>query len=261
MSHQLIPNIFHLIYFGGRDFHLINYLTIKSIVTINRPDKIYFYTDQNMSGDYWDKASKYVEVVPYSAPTTVHGQQIIHPAHKSDIARLSLLYEHGGIYLDLDVICRRPFDDLLTHQVVLGKEVVEGKQVGICSAVSLAQPTSMFSERWLDGFNPDISLWRGFRSKGFDKYYSEMTTKYGNFLATIYPEEVHVEPYESFFNPSYDEESLNSFFNDSREEYDRAYCHHLWANATWDSYLSHISEELIKDSNSSFSQLARQFLD
>jgi inositol phosphorylceramide mannosyltransferase catalytic subunit len=35
------------------------------------------------------------------------------PAHKSDIARYEILYELGGIYVDADLECLRPFDTLL----------------------------------------------------------------------------------------------------------------------------------------------------
>lgn len=34
-------------------------------------------------------------------------------AHLSDYARLAIVYQHGGIYLDTDVEAVRPFDDLL----------------------------------------------------------------------------------------------------------------------------------------------------
>lgn len=36
---------------------------------------------------------------------------------------LQALYKFGGIYLDLDTICVKPFTELLTHHFVMGQEL------------------------------------------------------------------------------------------------------------------------------------------
>lgn len=43
-------------------------------------------------------------------------------AYAADFVRLYALYHEGGIYLDTDVMVFRSFDDLLHHQVFIGKE-------------------------------------------------------------------------------------------------------------------------------------------
>ena len=43
-------------------------------------------------------------------------------AYAADYVRLHALYHEGGIYLDTDVIVFKPFDDLLHHQLFIGKE-------------------------------------------------------------------------------------------------------------------------------------------
>jgi len=44
------------------------------------------------------------------------------PRHQSDVARLAVLEELGGLYVDLDLIVVRPLDPLMGHDVVLGAE-------------------------------------------------------------------------------------------------------------------------------------------
>ena len=43
-------------------------------------------------------------------------------AFLSDLARLMIIYEHGGIYLDTDVEAIRPYDDLLGYNAFFGFE-------------------------------------------------------------------------------------------------------------------------------------------
>lgn len=49
----------------------------------------------------------------------------------SDYARLDILAQHGGIYLDTDVDLLRPFDDLLCHECFLGME--NDRNVALCT--------------------------------------------------------------------------------------------------------------------------------
>jgi|TARA_B100001971_G_scaffold208533_1_gene230506 mannosyltransferase OCH1-like enzyme len=36
--------------------------------------------------------------------------KVTHPAYKADIARLEILYEYGGLYVDADTVCLKPLD-------------------------------------------------------------------------------------------------------------------------------------------------------
>ncbi|OGG19430.1 hypothetical protein A2721_02790 [Candidatus Gottesmanbacteria bacterium RIFCSPHIGHO2_01_FULL_47_48] len=267
----MIPNIFHFCYFGGRPYSLVDYLAVKSAFDVNHPEKMYMYVDHEPTGPYWQKAKPYLEIVSTFPPATFAGVPVPHPAHKADIVRLQKLLPLGGVYLDNDVICAKPFAPLYKYPLVLGKEIWNGTRLKIyaenawvclCSAVVLAQPNSPFLSRWLEGFDPTKSLWRGFRSTGpQDRYYSEISIKYPRFLAQNYPEEIHVEERESFFNPGYTDEELIPFFEDSHPElFEGAYCHHLWANASYDRYLKTLTEQDIKNSDTSFARLAQRFI-
>lgn len=61
-------------------------------------------------------------------------------AFVSDVVRLSVLNEYGGIYLDTDVECIKPFDDLLGNRAFIGLE----SNYSVCTAVIGAEKGSEF---------------------------------------------------------------------------------------------------------------------
>ncbi len=256
-----VPNIYHFCYFGGRPLGWIEYLAVLSCYKVNSPEKIYFYTDSELAGEWWEKILPMVEVEKVAPINEAFGVAVPYPAHKADILRLYKLIERGGVYLDLDVVCRRPFAPLFDHRVVLGQELVAGNLVGLCNAVVLAQPGEQFLQRWLEGFDPQKSLWRGFRSSGpQDKYYSEISIKYSHFLANYWPEEVHVEPVSSFFSPTYEGGEMKKFFEDSDTgAFDQSYCHHLWSVAK-KTYLDGKTLEQIASPETAFGKLVQNLV-
>src|SRR5581483_6850969 len=109
-------------------------------------------------GPWWELAKPYLEVVKTGAPDSIHGIPLEQGAHQADVARLQILHQHGGIYLDLDVLCLRPFAPLQNESVVMGEEHGEG----LCNAVILAEPGALFLRRWLDAYsNFDPADWNG----------------------------------------------------------------------------------------------------
>ncbi len=51
-------------------------------------------------------------------------RRINYPAGRANLQRLSVLWKLGGVYLDLDTVCLRPLDDLLTEGAFVGEEIV-----------------------------------------------------------------------------------------------------------------------------------------
>ena len=149
----MIPNIFHLIYFYKEnvEFPLTHSITVNSVRMLNNPDKIYFYSDRVPEGKYWEKISPYVELVKVKAPEYVFDRKLYHLAHKSDVLRLQILMEQGGIYIDMDVICKKPFTNLLKHDMVLGKQG-RWRRMGLCNGVILANKDSEFLRIWYNEF-------------------------------------------------------------------------------------------------------------
>ena len=254
-----VPNIIHFCYFGGRPFGLVNYAAVKAAARVNNPDKIYLNYDTEPSGEWWMKAKQFCEPVKIESVEEACGQKLAMPAHKADVWRLKKLLETGGIYLDTDVICNRPFGKLKENSVVLGEEKAGGKTVGLGSAAILAEPGANFIKRWLDGYDPAKSLWRGFRSTGHDLYWTELSIKYPYFLSHYWAEEVEVVPFQQFYGFSWSAEDLRKFY-ETNEKIPNSYVYHLWSNSAYDEYLKDVSEESIKSQNTNFSRLILRYL-
>lgn len=56
-------------------------------------------------------------------------------AFASDVARLNILHQHGGIYLDTDMELLAPLDTLLQYQGFIGKEDKQRINMAICGSI------------------------------------------------------------------------------------------------------------------------------
>ena len=141
----MIPNIFHFVYINERPWKLHHYLSVKSAVVRSGAEKVVIWLDEEPEGEYWDKTKELVEIAKVKAPTEIFGVPITQPAHKSDVIRLQVLIEHGGIYADTDVIVMKPFTDLLDNNFVMGHQA-EGGSEGLCPATMLSEKDSVFAK-------------------------------------------------------------------------------------------------------------------
>lgn len=254
-----IPKIINFCYFGGRPFSLVNYVAVKAAATANNTYKVYLNYTVKPSGQWFERATEFCELVQIESFDEAFGHKLTMIAHKADIWRLQKLLQTGGIYLDTDVICNRPFDPLLDRSVVMGQEIAHGKTVGLCSAAILAKPNANFIKRWWDGYDPDKSLWRGFRSQGQDLYWTEASIKYPYFLSNYWADEIDVIPFEKFYGFSWATEDLTKFY-ETNFEISESYVYHLWSNSAYDKYLKDVTEASLKSSDTNFSRLMLKYL-
>src|SRR6185437_4249804 len=152
------------------------------------------------------------------------------------------------IYLDLDVLCVKPFTDLLQNEFVMGEEKIDDTIIGLCNAVILSKKNALFATKWLEGYSEETSLWQGFQSQDWN----EMSVKYPYYLSNLYPGDIKKVSYKKFFSPTYQTEELDTFFLKNTNDFDEAYCHHLWNSITYDNYLSKFTEESINQGTSTF---------
>lgn len=230
---------------------LAHYININSIRILNNPEKIYFYSDKIPEGEYWDKISPFVDFEKVVPPNSVFERKLFHIAHKSDVLRMQILKERGGIYLDMDVICKKSFSPLLTHDFVMGKQG-KWRNMGLCNGVILTNKDSEFLKLWYSEF-------RNFRSTGHDKYWSEMSVRKPLELSQKYPHLLHIEPYNSFHYPLYYPLSLRRLFVQCHD-FKHAYCHHLWEGGSWEKYLSKLNIEDIKERDTTYNIIARRYI-
>ena len=251
----MIPNKFHFIFgleedFGGKPFGLLHYIAIKSAYVLNNPDEMNFYHKYEPTGEYWEKAKKYLNLVKVEPPQEVYGNEIKHMAHRADIIRLQALYEQGGIYMDIDTICVKPFTELLINKIVMG---IQGHTdnpavpYGLCNAIILAEPENDFIGYW-------FSKYESFNHQLWDTHSVQLPWKLYNEL--VLP--VTALDYDKFHYPLHTKEGIKDMFVRDKE-YPNAYAHHLWESNAWEHF-STLTEERIKTEDTTYNKLARKFL-
>ncbi len=248
----MIPKIVHFVFglspdFGCRPFSLIHYTAIKAARDRIRPDRICIYYQYEPSGYWWNSAlSLGVQTLKVKAPTSVFGNPIRHYAHAADVLRMGILLEQGGIYLDSDFIAVRDFDDLLHHEFVMGIET----GVGLCNAVMIAKPNATFLREWFERYvNFNTDDWNGHSVCLPARMMSEGV---GPITAL---------PQAAFFNPMYDDPSLESLFVQEVGDFSGAYGHHLWESISWNKHrLGELTIGAVKSGNGLFHRVAKSLL-
>lgn len=105
----VVPNVVHYVWFsdGYTALRLHHFLSLKSAYVNIRPDVIIFHCDHEPTGNWWKIARKTIQIlriVKLRPPSRIFGNAIVRPEHMSDVARIEILLDQGGIYLDTDVI-------------------------------------------------------------------------------------------------------------------------------------------------------------
>lgn len=248
-----VPNHLHFVFglrpdFGGRPFSLIHYLALRSAVMVNRPDKVTLWYAHEPQGRWWEMACELAERRTIDAFDSFHNVPREHYAHRADVARLQILYDYGGIYLDLDTICVKPFGDLGKFPCVMGWEDIN--EQNLCNAVILAERKSAFVEMMLEAqreFQP--GMW------------GEISIRRSGELAHQHPGLIHTLDREAFYWPSWQDGGYELLTQDGNTEFPKAICHHLWEHAYWDRGLKNITIADLRSGESPLCQIVEPFLD
>ncbi len=281
----MIPNIVHFVFglapdFGGKPFSLVHYLAIRSAIMVNKPDKVFFHYEFEPQGIWWEKIKPSLTLNQIKAPSSIFGNPLLHMAHQSDVVDLQVLDEMGGVYLDIDTICVKPYHNFLHREVVMGCEhrkpvfydstdkmryrlkktffapftrIDKPGIKGLSSAVIFARPRSKFISLWLDSY-------KTFRSKAmFDPYWSEHSVSIPWRLAKEHPDLLTIANVENFYMPYYDKKGLRLLF-EKVTQFPSAYIHHLWESISWDRYCAPMTPEYIRSVDTTYNRIARQFL-
>ena len=149
----MIPKIVHFVYLGEKleEFTLAKYLAISSAFRVLKPDKIYYHYRHLPRGYWWDLSQPFLELRQWpdeKIPTCWGKKPIKKIANVADAIRIKILYEEGGIYLDMDTISVRSVDDILKNSVVLGRESNDA----ICNAIMMCIPGHPFFKTWIENY-------------------------------------------------------------------------------------------------------------
>tara|TARA_B100001094_G_C18191818_1_gene807814 strand:- start:633 stop:5519 length:4887 start_codon:yes stop_codon:yes gene_type:complete len=246
-----IPKIIHFIFFGETDFYFLHYFAIKTAYENNKEYKIYLYNSKEpINNKWWDYALNYVTLIKVDIPTHINGIKLAHFAHKADVLRLEKLIEYGGIYLDIDVWTINNFDKLLEidKSCIMGYQCSNTKFEGLCNAVIIAQPDSLFLHKWYE-------LYKGYNPNEWDT----LSVYAPKMLADKYNDLIHIEEQKSFF--AYSWFDFNQIIdNSSTNLLNNCYCLHLWETHLLEPLLKFIDINYLYISDSSLANTFRKFI-
>lgn len=247
--------------FGGRPFSFCHYLAVRSAWERLHPDLMVLHYVNLPTGSYWELARPMLALHQLPAIEGIYGFPANHPAHRADIVRLVALLVMGGVYLDTDVLVLRSFESLGSPSFAAALEVTgAGELVGLSNAILVAERDVPFARLCLEGHDPARSLWHGFRSRGRDYHYVEMSVRYPAMLAGLCPGLVQALPTDTFLSTDWRPESLAALFEGQAEVPDEALALHLWESHAWHRHLSKLTPEWVRSTDSTFARLARPFL-
>ncbi len=162
-----IPKIIHLLYFGETEFYNFHHRCIHSMIQYMPDYEIRIYNTKEPPADnqYWQdiKSHPRVRIHKMDAPQFYDGFELKHFQYKADVARLELLYEHGGVYLDIDMIIVRSFHEIFAsgHSFYISeeREGSNGRGSGaLINAFLAAKPKNEFIKLWLNEFKSGLRL-------------------------------------------------------------------------------------------------------
>lgn len=251
-----IPKKIHFIYglkpdFGGIPFNFAHWAAVRSAQRWNPDYEIHIWVEHKPENAYFADLETDIEIHEVKSPDSIYGNPIPHFAHRADVLRLQTLIEHGGIYLDVDTITAKPFDDLLRHDVFMAKVKNSGNLYGLCNAVMGGVANAPFLKTWLEGF-------RNFRSTGYDQFYDEFACEYPLRLAANNPKEIHIYDENAFFAPDMTPAGLKDLFIEDRE-FPEAWCHHLWEKNA-NKVLARFNERNFSAISCTYTSLVRRIL-
>lgn len=248
----MIPKIFHFIYGlkpRPQRLHLIHYVCIRSCIAINKPDKIFFYYEQEPIGRYWQRIKSEVVPIEVAPLKMLHGKKLGY-AHQADFIRVEMLNKYGGVYADLDTIFVNEMPkDLYGCEFVMGREDPSDPYAGLGNALIMASKNSHFGKLWEENIH-----------KEFDGSWNNHSIRYPLRLSKEFPESIHIEPQRSFYKHSWTKDGLHNIYVNVDNDLNGVYSMHLWEHLSWE-YINRINEEYVKNIDSTYTLLARPYLD
>jgi hypothetical protein len=211
-----IPNIVHFIKTDGDadNFGLLQYLSIAAASHFIKPAQIYFHCTTVPRGHWWTRARPFLTIkeVPVDRlQHTINGQQVFLAAHQSDFLRIDILIEHGGIYMDWDVMPVRSFQDLLGSSAVMG---LEKKIHNYGEVLGVAVMMSRKNSPWMKRFRKE--MYKKFDGRNCYTCHSTMAAKD---LGWRYPAELTVLDHTGFYFPGWTRDAVDLMFDESRIDF------------------------------------------
>lgn len=187
------PKKIHYIYFLEKPFKSYFFYCIRSASIHMSQYEIFIHVDvEPQQNEWWDKTKnlKNVTVVHYERPTIFDDYPVSCVQYAADIARLFILHEHGGIYLDTDMLILKNFDVLLSKHDDFVISTESGDDDFINSIV-VSKPGNMFLIHILDSFKKGLRMnnWAWHIRNGVCALINKLNTHYN----------IQILPHKHFF--------------------------------------------------------------
>ena len=164
---NIVPNIVHYVLFTVHEIEFSHFISFLSVLKNQKPEKVYIHCDcSQLSGDYYqrvlrvaNKTNTSIIIRTIERPTQIFGKSLSKESlnwHSSDITRIRVLQEFGGIYLDRDVYVVQSLDVFRKFEMTVDWD--EGHHIE--TQIVLAYKHARFLNLWFDSFhNYHSNLW------------------------------------------------------------------------------------------------------
>jgi hypothetical protein len=239
-----------------RPFSYTNYLAVRSAFEIQKPDKIYMHCNVEPKDNlFWNEAKKYFTIIYREPLQEFSGIKLEYPHYQSDIARLQILFEHGGIYLDNDLLMLKPFNELMNNHCVMGADGYneQGEIKSVANGLILSRPKEKVIQLWLDEIPNALRT-------GIWAYHAVVTPlqlwKTDNSLFNLENVEKFI-PFD-FYNPYIFYEG-NEQIKYAEEKLKESFTIHVWETWWAKDHLAKLGKEYFQHSNSFFAKTFKSY--
>lgn len=136
---SIVPNIFHYILFQDHELRLVHFISILSVLRNHGPAQIFIHCDcVTLHGPLWDilmgkdprltpwiwqlAPEDNIRIIPAKRPEQIFGHKFNSKYinfHASDVKRLEVLMQWGGVYIDRDVYVVKSLRPFFHYEMVL----------------------------------------------------------------------------------------------------------------------------------------------
>ena len=239
--------------FCWKPFQYFHYLNILSAKILNPTYEFTLYYYYKPDSEYFEKLSEFCKLIKLdNIPDEISGRKIEHGEHICDLLRIELIYREGGIYLDSDTICIKPFDDLLNNKFVMGLEWSNNERekdeiIGLCNAVVMGEQHNEFCKIWINEFYND-----------YQPEWNYNCVKMPYTLSQKYSDLINVQPRNSFFKYSWDKSGFADLYENNSDVSD-CYVLHLWESCYYND-LKLYDKDYIVNSNTTVANQYKKYL-
>lgn len=158
---DIVPNIVHYVLFTIHEIEFVHFISILSVIKNQRPKQLYIHCDcHHLTGSYYERVVSIANktktdfiIRKIEKPTQIFGKKLNKGwmnFHASDITRIKVLSEFGGIYLDRDSYVVKSLNIFFRYEMTIDFEK-SNRVLG--NQVLIAHKNARFLKLWLNSYH------------------------------------------------------------------------------------------------------------